>query len=186
MNNLGLSMETDLVVRIERLEDEFSRLIADAGLPIERFVKSRKENCSDHRFFVTYYDQALAEEVMHKDRVIFSLFYRNNTMSESSAGDGAMSDSGMLNKLGELLYEGGRISLAQDVFKEVIRRDPGSSAPYNNLGVTLWRLGSRNQALECFKRALEVDPGNGDAIANCLQIASNKTSGSYIEEDIKR
>ena len=176
IRNFRMSMEPDLVVRVEHLDQEFNRLIADAGLPLRHLVKRNKENCSNHSFFLTYYDENLLKKVMHKDRVIFDLFYRSDGPGLDSIQENVKSDCVMLNKLGEVLYEGGRITLAQDVFREVLRRDPEVSTPYNNLGVISWQLGSSHDALELFKRALEVDPGNEEAIANCVKIAGGNSS----------
>jgi Flp pilus assembly protein TadD len=69
--------------------------------------------------------------------------------------------AGVQTDLGTMYWRNGNISLAEQVFRDVIARDPGFGHAYVNLGLLLHR--ARNDVREAravWQKLLEVDPGD--------------------------
>jgi tetratricopeptide (TPR) repeat protein len=69
-------------------------------------------------------------------------------------------------KLGNERLSEGRLTEAEEAFREAISRDPEDKLAHYNLGLTLLGLERREEAVESFERALEIDPDYRDAHFN--------------------
>lgn len=64
------------------------------------------------------------------------------------------------------LEEEGKLALAADAYREILRSDPRSVLAWTNLGNAEVRLGRRVVAEEAFRKALELEPDAADTLNN--------------------
>jgi tetratricopeptide (TPR) repeat protein len=74
--------------------------------------------------------------------------------------------SEMLNLLGTVCYQTGRLSLAIGWYREAIDANPNYAEAYNNLGVALQDLGQLEVAIAQFEAAIELAPDYVQAYFN--------------------
>jgi len=67
-----------------------------------------------------------------------------------------------------------KFQLANEDFREVIRRSPGSSNAYASLARSMTASGDLSQALTLYERALALDPKNFDAITGLIIALKNQ------------
>jgi tetratricopeptide (TPR) repeat protein len=77
-------------------------------------------------------------------------------------------------KLGSERLSEGRLTEAEEAFREAISRDPEDRLAHYNLGLTLLRMERREEAVENFERALEIDQDNRDAHFNLATVMAEE------------
>jgi len=96
-----------------------------------------------------------------------------------------MSKSAM--DLTELFSEGlrhhveGRVDTAENIYREVLRRNPRHADALHHLGLVHLQLGAVSEAIEEIQSSLESEPRNSSALANlgyCLNIVGDHQGAS--------
>jgi Flp pilus assembly protein TadD len=72
--------------------------------------------------------------------------------------------------LGQALSDLGRLDQAEAVFRDVLRRNPGSADAHVGLGDVIARRGDLAGASQQLKRALVIEPGNPRAASALRRI----------------
>lgn len=78
------------------------------------------------------------------------------------------------NKTGERLYENGKVKQAENVFQEILSRNPKLTEPLNNLGVIAYREGRVDDAVSYFSRVIEKDNKHLEALENLAYCMESK------------
>tara|TARA_B110000037_G_scaffold207594_1_gene254737 strand:- start:16 stop:663 length:648 start_codon:yes stop_codon:yes gene_type:complete len=63
-------------------------------------------------------------------------------------------------------HQENKLDAAQDLYKKILKIDPGHLAVLNNLGVIFQKLGENQKAKECFEKAIEINPHYANAYNN--------------------
>jgi tetratricopeptide (TPR) repeat protein len=80
----------------------------------------------------------------------------------------------VLNLLGAVSLDQGRVDQAGDYLREALRRNPAMAPVHDNLGLVLRAQGRLSEAEASFRRAIALDPRNGATyrnLAHCLLAA---------------
>ena len=86
------------------------------------------------------------------------LRWLNRLITSSAAGRG--------NERGIALWRGGDPRGAEQVFRDVLKRNPGYAAAASNLGMVLAAQGRLDEALHALRRAVETHPAHAGARVN--------------------
>jgi tetratricopeptide (TPR) repeat protein len=87
------------------------------------------------------------------------------TLLVDSTATGTRGSTGSVAR-GVLLEEEGRLEEAADLYRAVIRTDPGSALAWTNLGNVQLKLGDPSAAEESYREALTLSPGDRDVLNN--------------------
>ncbi len=79
-------------------------------------------------------------------------------------------DINLLNSLGTLYAELGRLSLAENFFLQAITKDPKNVMALYNLSGIYWRKGRFDNALNKIEKALEIEPNDPALLVRKLEI----------------
>ena len=80
---------------------------------------------------------------------------------------------GMLNNLGNILYEIDRFEEAAATYEDAIRLSPDAGT-FNNLGATRRMQGRFDEARAAYEHALELDPKHASAHQNCGNLLASR------------
>ncbi|MCX5813458.1 MAG: glycosyltransferase [Proteobacteria bacterium] len=78
-----------------------------------------------------------------------------------------------INLNGLLVYKSGDVNVAEQLFKEAIRLDPGYGEPYKNLGLIKWKEGRSEEALQLLERSFILSPAVNEILIAFHSVASS-------------
>lgn len=71
-------------------------------------------------------------------------------------------------------HRDGRLQQAEQLYRQILRVDPGQVTVHNNLGIALRQRGALDEAETCFRRALGLNPDHAIALNNLGTMLLNR------------
>ena len=86
-------------------------------------------------------------------------------------------------------HQKNKLNVAQDLYNQILKIDPGHVSTLNNLGVIFRELGELQKAKSCYEKAIEINPNYTDAHNNLggvfKELGEHQKAKSYFEKAIE-
>ena len=86
-------------------------------------------------------------------------------------------------------HQKNKLNVAQDLYNQILKIDPGHVSTLNNLGIIFKELGELQKAKSCYEKAIEINPNYTDAHNNLggvfKELGERQKAKSYFEKAIE-